>query len=65
MCGDYGQPTNTMGDEYMKSDLDEATQEKMDKVNWIPLESNPEMLTGVARRLGLPKEWGFSDIYGS
>jgi ubiquitin carboxyl-terminal hydrolase L3 len=31
---------------------------------WLPLESNPEMLTAVARRLGMPQGWGFCDVFG-
>lgn len=31
--------------------------------NWVPLESNPEVLTRFAHFLGLPMTWGFSDVW--
>ena len=31
---------------------------------WLPLESNPEILNGFARRLGCPSSWGFCDVFG-
>jgi len=31
---------------------------------WIPLESNPAVLTEFAEKLGTPAEWGFSDCFG-
>eukprot|EP00465_Bigelowiella_longifila_P003079 CAMPEP_0185263844 /NCGR_PEP_ID=MMETSP1359-20130426/16908_1 /TAXON_ID=552665 /ORGANISM="Bigelowiella longifila, Strain CCMP242" /LENGTH=246 /DNA_ID=CAMNT_0027851695 /DNA_START=36 /DNA_END=776 /DNA_ORIENTATION=- len=33
--------------------------------NWLPLESNPIVLTKFAKRVGLPKGWEFCDIYGT
>ncbi len=33
-------------------------------MGWLPLESNPEVLTPFARRLGLPADWGFTDVWG-
>ena len=35
-----------------------------EKKTWLPLESNPEMMTGFLRRLGLPLAFGFHDVYG-
>ena len=35
-----------------------------DDVFWIPLESNPDMLTAFARAVGLPQEYRFVDIWG-
>eukprot|EP00457_Paulinella_chromatophora_P012609 gb/GEZN01012831.1/.p1 GENE.gb/GEZN01012831.1/~~gb/GEZN01012831.1/.p1 ORF type:complete len:262 (-),score=59.50 gb/GEZN01012831.1/:241-1026(-) len=32
--------------------------------NWLPLESNPGVLSAFARRTGLPKDWSFYDVYG-
>ena len=33
--------------------------------SWLPLESNPEMFTKFARRIGsLPSEWSFIDVFG-
>ena len=32
--------------------------------NWLPLESNPEVLNPFIRRLGCPPSWGFSDVFG-
>ena len=31
---------------------------------WLPLESNPEILNGFAKRLGCPSAWGFVDVFG-
>lgn len=31
--------------------------------NWVPLESNPDVLTRFARALGLPDGWCFSDVW--
>lgn len=42
---------------------DEATREKMRQVNWVPLESNPDMLTGFAQTVGMPASWMFTDIF--
>lgn len=30
---------------------------------WVPLESNPEIMTRFAQVLGLPKTWGLSDVF--
>lgn len=32
--------------------------------NWLPLESNPEVLNPFVRRLGLPEGWEFFDVFG-
>ena len=32
--------------------------------SWLPLESNPEVLNPFARRLGLPEDWAFTDVFG-
>ncbi|XP_076298304.1 ubiquitin carboxyl-terminal hydrolase [Lasioglossum baleicum] len=31
---------------------------------WIPLESNPEVMTKFLHQLGVPKEWSIVDVYG-
>lgn len=31
---------------------------------WVPLESNPEVITKFARKLGLPTNWAFVDVLG-
>jgi ubiquitin carboxyl-terminal hydrolase L3 len=31
--------------------------------NWIPLESNPEVLSGFAHALGVPDAWCFTDVW--
>lgn len=33
--------------------------------NWMPIESNPEVMTAYARQLGLPEEWAFYDLLSS
>jgi len=35
-----------------------------DVPNWLPLESNPEVLNPFVERLGCPKGWGFADVFG-
>ncbi|XP_033118424.1 ubiquitin carboxyl-terminal hydrolase isozyme L3-like isoform X2 [Anneissia japonica] len=30
---------------------------------WLPLESNPDVMNKFVHKLGMPKEWGFTDIY--
>jgi len=37
---------------------------KLAEVNWVPLESNPDMLNVFARHIGLPEEWRFVDVLG-
>merc|ERR1719265_195875 len=37
---------------------------KMEEVDWVPLESNPEMLNEFASRVGTPKGWAFVDVLG-
>lgn len=39
-------------------------KEKMRRVHWVPLESNPEMLNEFARKVGLPEPWEFVDVFG-
>lgn len=31
---------------------------------WLPLESNPEVMTKFLHKLGVPKKWNIIDIYG-
>jgi len=50
-------------DEQNMNDLD--VTEKMRLAHWVPLESNPEMLTSFARKVGLPSNAGFVDVYGT
>ena len=44
--------------------FEDQTVEKMDKVHWIPLESNPEMLNDFASSVGMPEGYGFCDVFG-
>ncbi|XP_058790609.1 ubiquitin carboxyl-terminal hydrolase isozyme L3 isoform X1 [Phymastichus coffea] len=30
---------------------------------WVPLESNPEVMTKLLHKLGVPKQWGLVDVY--
>ncbi|GAB5366547.1 hypothetical protein AAMO2058_001152800 [Amorphochlora amoebiformis] len=39
-------------------------EKKLSQGNWLPLESNPEVLTQFASRVGLPKDFEFVDMYG-
>jgi len=32
--------------------------------SWLPLESNPEVLNPFIKRLGVPDDWGFADVFG-
>merc|ERR1740139_894439 len=46
--------------------MDDAVKAKMEKIDWVPLESNPEMLSEFARSIGMPaKGFEFVDIYGT
>nr|XP_034175695.1 ubiquitin carboxyl-terminal hydrolase isoform X1 [Osmia lignaria] len=33
-------------------------------MSWIPLESNPDVMTTFLHKLGVPKEWSIIDVYG-
>jgi len=39
--------------------------EKMKRVHWVPLESNPDMLTDFAQKVGLPDGFEFVDVFGT
>lgn len=41
-----------------------ALRAKMRSVNWVPLESDPNMLNEFAKGVGLPDGWGFVDVLG-
>jgi ubiquitin carboxyl-terminal hydrolase L3 len=32
--------------------------------SWLPLESNPEVLNPYLKKLGVPENWGFCDVFG-
>eukprot|EP00808_Paulinella_micropora_P011117 g75620.t1 len=52
---------------HAKAGEGEADGKKKDELgqgNWLPLESNPGVLSAFAHRTGLPKGWDFFDIYG-
>jgi len=44
---------------------EEEVKAKHKKVHWVPLESNPDMLTQFASKGGLPEGWQFVDIFGT
>lgn len=56
------------GSTVVNTDADEAdpskVRAKMGNVNWVPLESNPDMLNQFARGVGLPQVWEFVDVFG-
>ena len=33
-------------------------------MSWLPLESNPDVLNPFIRRLGVPGDWEFTDVFG-
>ena len=41
----------------------EATQ-ATNEPSWLPLESNPDVLNPFIKRLGVPEDWGFTDVFG-
>eukprot|EP00933_Yihiella_yeosuensis_P050392 TRINITY_DN48186_c0_g1_i1.p1 TRINITY_DN48186_c0_g1~~TRINITY_DN48186_c0_g1_i1.p1 ORF type:complete len:266 (+),score=59.32 TRINITY_DN48186_c0_g1_i1:27-824(+) len=43
---------------------DGVDMDKVRKVHWVPLESNPDMLNEFARKVGLPAGWEFVDVFG-
>jgi ubiquitin carboxyl-terminal hydrolase L3 len=45
--------------------MEEKKTETGEKVpEWLPLESNPDVLTKLAHALGCSKEWSFTDVWG-
>lgn len=34
------------------------------KMAWVPLESNPEVMTKLCHKLGVPAKWNIVDVYG-
>ncbi|ETO31397.1 hypothetical protein RFI_05723 [Reticulomyxa filosa] len=38
--------------------------EEVEEGNWLPLESNPEVLNDFARRMGLPEDYAFHEVFG-
>lgn len=42
----------------------ESSKKKKKKRSWLPLESNPEVLSTYARALGAPALTSFADVYG-
>mmetsp|Transcript_94580 Transcript_94580/g.267731 ORF Transcript_94580/g.267731 Transcript_94580/m.267731 type:complete len:240 (-) Transcript_94580:239-958(-) len=42
----------------------EDLEAKMKKVHWVPLESNPDMLTTFARKAGMPDGYEYVDVFG-
>ena len=61
------QPTESAsasGDNQQPKPAEEDNAELDPNTGWLPLESNPEVVNPFAHKMGLPKEWGFCDIYG-
>ena len=49
----------------LKSINDELrSQQNSDTGPWLPLESNPDVFTSFARKVGLPEPWEFQDVLG-
>ena len=48
----------------LKSINDELRGKDLDAGPWLPLESNPDVFTSFARKVGLPEPWQFVDIFG-
>ncbi|CAG8514791.1 9161_t:CDS:2 [Ambispora gerdemannii] len=40
------------------------TEAHTKKSNWIPLESNPEVLNEYVRKMGGPTDWAYTDVFG-
>ncbi|KAJ8667952.1 hypothetical protein QAD02_009615 [Eretmocerus hayati] len=38
--------------------------EGMTQVTWVPLESNPEVMTKFLHKTGVPTKWELTDVYG-
>jgi ubiquitin carboxyl-terminal hydrolase L3 len=45
-------------------DVASATGDEDAVPNWLPLESNPEVLNPFVQRLGCASGWGFADVFG-
>ena len=41
-----------------------ASGQALESTKWLPLESNPELLTSFSRKLGLPNSFEFVDVLG-
>eukprot|EP00434_Breviolum_minutum_P027956 symbB.v1.2.024735.t1/scaffold2365.1/size83366/3 len=41
----------------------DVDMERIRKVHWVPLESNPDMLNDFAWKVGLPKDYEFVDVF--
>merc|ERR550539_343752 len=44
--------------------IDEMSVEERKKLRWIALESSPESLNAFSKKLGLPKEYAWKEIWG-
>jgi len=47
------------------SSMATAADEDMNDEGWLPLESNPALLNGFMKKMGLPKGWSWNDVYGT
>jgi len=43
----------------------DVDMERIRKVHWVPLESNPDMLNDFAWKVGLPKDYEFVDVFST
>ncbi|KAJ1642147.1 ubiquitinyl hydrolase 1, partial [Dispira simplex] len=41
-----------------------GTENRSSKIRWVPLESNPQVMNRMLRRLGVAEGYGFNDIWG-
>merc|ERR1719191_2406474 len=39
-------------------------KERMRKVHWVPLESNPDVLNTFCKGVGMPNGWEWTDVFG-
>eukprot|EP00927_Polykrikos_kofoidii_P039744 TRINITY_DN3406_c0_g1_i1.p1 TRINITY_DN3406_c0_g1~~TRINITY_DN3406_c0_g1_i1.p1 ORF type:complete len:249 (-),score=48.36 TRINITY_DN3406_c0_g1_i1:372-1118(-) len=53
-----------MADDAGVSAMEASVVEKMRKVHWVPLESNPEMLNDFGGKVGMNAGWQFCDVFG-
>jgi len=56
--------SNMNVDNEVKLNEEKKDEEKEVQGNWFPLESNPELVNKFAARMGMPKGFSWSDVWG-
>ena len=59
-----GRPGGMPSDGDRLKAINNAVRGQEDAGPWLPLESNPDVFTSFARKVGLPAPWEFRDVWG-